>query len=271
MMSHAAFANHFNNKSYIRFEETTVNACHQQVFIKIYEFDRSEGMRAEIEYDLEAEFYNKVKHEYIMNPISCTKYDNIGIISLPLCENGDLYTAIVKDHINISEENVIKFAYNLLSALKAIHSHGLIHKDLKLENILIKKFKENEYTHEKSLNPNAFYIIDGNSHVTSFYMSPEYRFSKIMTTSYDIWTLGVMLYIMIHRRFPYHISQTGDIEFVSPLFEEAITQKYYKIIPLIKNFLNIDHKMRLSAENALKESIFVSHNIESSQNFNIFI
>jgi serine/threonine protein kinase len=51
----------------------------------------------------------------------------------------DLRQYLKKDHAsdNFSEENVIKISYNLLCALKFVHSTNVLHRDIKPSNILI--------------------------------------------------------------------------------------------------------------------------------------
>ena len=250
-------SNDSHDKSYVKLKQMTDEDSKQKVLIKIYRFDKYPGKVALNEFKAEVNFYERVKHPFIMKPLSFTIDNKIGKIKLPFCPEGDLYTAIFITNIKITQEIIIKFAYNLLSAVKEMHSKNVIHKDLKLENILIKKFNYESRSNRKQLDPNGFYIIDGGSEGTCMYYPPEYRaFPKILSKKYDIWTVGVILYLMIFKRYPYDISKNYEIEFEEKFFENSISENYSMIVPLIKNFLSIEYRERMTAKDSLRERIF---------------
>ena len=112
------------------------------------------------------------------------------------------------------ESEAIKIFATLVSALSYIHSNNVVHRDLKLENILL----------EKNDNPYALKIIDfGISgllsnvggeviHAGTMIYSPPEVVSKTDLTSnikIDVWALGIILYVLLTKEFPFW----GDNDF----------------------------------------------------------
>ena len=58
------------------------------------------------------------------------------IIVSAYCKNGDLYAYLDKTGI-LSEQQSLKFMYQLLSGISALHNSGVCHRDVKPENILL--------------------------------------------------------------------------------------------------------------------------------------
>lgn len=59
-------------------------------------------------------------------------------IILELCDGGDLYT-----RLPYSEKRSAGITGKLMSAVKYMHDHGIVHRDLKFENIMFENKSEN--------------------------------------------------------------------------------------------------------------------------------
>ena len=137
-----------------------------------------------------------------------------------------------------SELQISVIIFQILKGLSYIHSHNIIHRDIKLENIMISDI-ENILINGK-IEP--FYwikIIDfGIAKFTSsnkkekgmtgtlYYMAPE-----VIKQNYDykcdIWSVGVILYILLTGKYPF-----------DSLIKRELKQKL-KMVNLIKKILNI--------------------------------
>ena len=111
----------------------------------------------------------------------------------------------------LSERQVKKYFIQLLSAVEHIHDSGFIHRDIKLENILLSKDKQTIYlgdfgfatNYQQDIYQNEFY---GSIH----YCSPEIcQCIPYIGPEVDIWSLGVCLYAMLFGILPF----TGDDQF----------------------------------------------------------
>jgi p21-activated kinase 1 len=96
--------------------------------------------------------------------------------------------------------------YNVLKALDYIHSMGLMHKDVKSENILLSKqgeVKLADFGLSQRMSDN---MINGLS--TPFIMAPDLAKGGAYNSKVDIWALGIMLYECFYCVAPYE----GEID-----------------------------------------------------------
>lgn len=107
---------------------------------------------------------------------------------------------ILHQHTIISEEVARQIIFKLITTLKEIHLHRIVHRDIKLENIMFRN---------KDQRPDSICFIDfgfsrfldeiGNAQTsigTNGYQSPQIVKGEPYTDKTDIWSLGVVLYLM---------------------------------------------------------------------------
>ena len=130
----------------------------------------------------------------------------------------------------------------LVSAISYIHSHNVVHRDLKLENILLKR----------NDNPFNLKIIDfgisgllsnvGGEVIhagTMIYSPPEVVSKSDLATNprIDVWSLGVILYVLITKEFPFY----GDSDyktFTSIMKDKLKFPKSYKLSKEVRHLLH---------------------------------
>ncbi len=127
------------------------------------------------------------------------------------CKGGELFDKIV-EHIQsktmYTEKHAAEILLQIMSAIEYCHNNGICHRDLKPENIL--------YLNEGSENGNPIKLIDFglsqliypdkklNSKVgTAYYVSPEIL-KGVYTEKCDIWSAGVILYILLSGTPPFN-------------------------------------------------------------------
>lgn len=117
-----------------------------------------------------------------------------------------------KNSLTMSEDEALYFFRQILSVVKFCHNHNVMHRDIKLNNILL----------DDSIPPNVklcdFGFAKAWSHSengysstiigTPVYMSPEVLTAGVNHRSYDgkladIWSLGVLLFVMLFGDFPF--------------------------------------------------------------------
>eukprot|EP00804_Cyclotella_cryptica_P004530 CCRYP_006891-RA/>CCRYP_006891-RA protein AED:0.12 eAED:0.12 QI:170/0.71/0.75/1/0.57/0.5/8/294/521 len=137
------------------------------------------------------------------------------LILTEYCEGGEMIPYVTQAFKSSSQgqgglrtEDVSRISYQLLSAVDHCDKHGVIHRDVKPENVM---FCSNKRDSELRLIDFGSGTLDGNhsknlqetdadQHHTfagsAFYISPE-MFQRIYTSKTDVWSAGVTLYVLV--------------------------------------------------------------------------
>ena len=192
-----------------------------------------------------------------------------------LLTGGELYESILKFQ-KFNEKKAAYIMKQILSALNYLHSKGIVHRDIKPENILVQNDnnnkKNNNYMdelHIKLIDFGASNFFKENEILTLKVGSPYYIAPEVLNKSYnekcDIWSAGVVLYVMLTGNFPF-VGKTSQ-----KLFENIKTGKYkntgkeWEAISeqakdLIKKMLELNTTKRITASECLKSPFITSLN-----------
>ena len=181
-------------------------------------------------------------------------------IVMELCTGGELFGRIVKEGA-LSETIAADILHQMLSACEHFHARKIVHRDLKPENILF--VSEKSWT-LKICDFGLSRFNDETNNVmntrlgTAFYLAPEVLRKKY-SSKCDIWSVGVILYIMLCGYPPFYGSSDALV-FKSILqddlvFEgEAWTTVSSEAKHIIQLLLNRNDEKRPSATEALQLS-----------------
>ncbi|KAI8793155.1 CBL-interacting serine/threonine-protein kinase 16 [Biomphalaria glabrata] len=153
-----------------------------------------------IRFHTEVAIMKKLKHPNIMVFDEAATFPDHHAIIMPYCEIGALYNMIGKVPLNYSEHYFLQTC----SAVKYLHDNFILHRDIKLDNILVDKNHKiylTDFDMSCTLRPECPTVQ--NMAGTESYMAPE--MVKSPTGSYngyklDIYALGVVLFCLIFEK-----------------------------------------------------------------------
>ena len=103
--------------------------------------------------------------------------------------------------IPLKEEIVQKLIYHVSDAVRVLHGMGVVHRDIKLANILLTKdfaVKLSDFGFAKTVN-HLMETYCG----TPMNMAPEILLRQQYTLKCDIWSLGIVLFQLAYGKLPF--------------------------------------------------------------------
>lgn len=174
-----------------------------------------------------------------------------------LCLGGELFDKITKKKV-FGEKDAARYFKQILSAVVYCHSHHIVHRDLKPENLLLESDEENanikviDFGTSQSFNPDKKM---NQKFGTPYYIAPEVL-KKDYTEKCDVWSCGVILYILLSGRPPFPGKNEAEIiKQVETGIYHMDTSEWKNVSPLakdlIRHMLEINPIKRLSSLSAL--------------------
>jgi len=181
-----------------------------------------------------------------------------------LCSEGELFNEIVnKGPFNESYSAYVM--YQILSAINYCHNMKIIHRDLKPENILIIERDNNGFPRIKICDFGTSKMFEKGAIQrklvgSSYYIAPEVL-KKRYDEKCDIWSCGVILYILLSARPPFAGESDKEImEQVAQGKYDLSSSPFNRIskscIDLIKKLLIMEPEKRITAQEALMHPWF---------------
>ena len=124
-------------------------------------------------------------------------------------ESGSLSNFIRKNKICLPSKTVKKIAEQVINGVKELHEYGIIHRDLKLENILIDYSDENNFK-IKLIDFGLSVVLTSKARTnenygTFIYSSPEVLLNLPYNNKIDCWSLGIIFFYLEYTFLPFNI------------------------------------------------------------------
>lgn len=214
----------------------------------------------------EVDILKKLEHPYIIKLYDIFETETELYLVMELVTGGELFDRIVERE-QYSESDAKAVMRQLLSAIKYFHELGVVHRDLKPENLLLENERDDTNIKVTDFGLSRIFLERDAPEMmktacgTPGYVAPEVLDCKGYDKEVDMWSAGVILYILLCG-YPPFFSET------EPELFELIMKVKYEFHPkywghisddakdLISRLLLKDPKKRLTAVQALEHPWF---------------
>ena len=203
-------------------------------------------------YKREVEFLRSLDHENVVRFVDTYNGRSHLYIITEKCTGGELFDRLIQLK-RFKENDAIDIIQQVFCGLEYIHSEGVIHRDLKAENILFAhdgtvKLIDFGLAARVTSDGHTLSAIVGSAH----YLAPE-MIRQRYSYQVDIWSAGVLLYLLLVGKYPFDGEnddqiirriKRGEIDWKSNYLSSGATQ-------FLLCLLEKDTQKRLTASQAL--------------------
>jgi len=202
----------------------------------------------------------RLDHPNVVKLLEAYESKSSVYLVMELVTGGELFDRIVEKG-SYTEKDAADLIKQVLSAVAYMHSSGVVHRDLKPENLLYhspdedSKIMISDFGLSKMEDSGIMATACG----TPGYVAPEVLAQKPYGKEVDVWSIGVISYILLCGYPPFYDENDanlfaqilkGEFEFDSPYWDD-ISQEAKEFI---RSLMCVDVDKRLSCEDAIAHS-----------------
>ena len=168
----------------------------------------------------EISILKKLDHENIVKFHGYSETNNQLLIKMEYIKYGTL-SRWMKGKQKIKEEEASVILSKVLSAVEYMHSKHICHRDIKPENIMFSE--ENNLSSIKiidfGLSAQQFNYLTNNEYCGTFiYMAPEQIEKKLYHYSVDIWSIGILMFMLLNNgKHPFYQKNDKKEDFIKKI------------------------------------------------------
>lgn len=177
---------------------------HQTVALKMLREEYENDPEYRARFSREAEVCKKLNHPNVVNMIDSGTVGSMAYIAFEYVDGETLKERIVRLG-RLNQEEAVHCALQILAALSHAHQRGIVHRDVKPQNVLVSKtgqLKIGDFGIAGMAETQTL-TSDGNVIGSVHYFSPEQAKGMRATSASDLYSVGVILYEMLTGHVPF--------------------------------------------------------------------
>ncbi|MCK5896784.1 MAG: protein kinase [Cocleimonas sp.] len=158
--------------------------------------------------------FSDIKTPRLVQIYDCGISDNVLYQVMELMTKGSLSNNLPPYQRLPLLHDALTWFFDIVYALHIVHEAGLLHRDLKTANIMLREdgsLALNDYGTATSLLVKAGFISEDEIHCTPYYVSPERALDEPSGVTSDIYSLGIIFYELLMGKTPYHGSTEMEL------------------------------------------------------------
>ena len=185
----------------------------QKVAIKIMKKSTMDSSDLEL-VRTEIEILKICQHPNIIRLYNVFENADYLYIIMEYCSGGDLFSYLENRSFRVSEKRASTIIHKMSTAVYYMHSFGVAHRDLKPENVLMTSDDDDsdirilDFGLSKILGP---YEKCDEPYGTLTYCAPEIIVDEPYSKAVDLWSLGIMSYLMVSGKLPFNSEDENEI------------------------------------------------------------
>ncbi|AWP12796.1 K08809 striated muscle-specific serine/threonine protein kinase [Scophthalmus maximus] len=189
--------------------ECRENATGNLFMAKIVPYEADSKQAVLQEYDI----LKSLHHERIMALHEAYVTPRYLVLISEYCSGKELLHSVI-DRFRYSEDDVVTYIIQILQGLDYLHTRRILHLDIKPENIIVtymNVIKLIDFGSAQSYNP--LFLKQFSPPIgTLEYMSPEMLKGDVVGPPADIWSVGVLTFLMLSGRSPFMENDPQETE-----------------------------------------------------------
>lgn len=249
-LGEGAFASVYSASPHGKGDQVAVKVVHRQQF----------EMQSLRELQREMAVARKLRHPHIVRVREVFDSPDVVHLVMDLMPHGSLKQLLMDRGSFMSETTTRKIAVQLVHALAHLHSKGFVHRDVKLENVLVRCLERDI---QVALGDFGYVNFANGARVlrslvgTPVYVAPEIIKNELYGAPVDMYAMGVLLYRMLSSRYPFDAGDDDEetmrmcVNDEVPFHQPIWSQVSDKCQTFIRSCLEKSPDRRMTAEKAL--------------------
>lgn len=226
--------------------------------------------------DREITLLQEMRHRNIIKLVDIHEDEEYVHLVTDLCKGGELFDKIVdKSSADngatcFTEAEAARILHQILTAVSYMHKHDVAHRDIKPENVLFETTDEDSKIkiidfglareHFGGIEPHMSTTVG-----TPYYIAPEVLRKKY-TKSCDLWSVGVIAYILLCGYPPFNGSNNDETHRAVLRGRYYFSSEDWKDVSgeakdFVRKLLRLDVRKRMTVEEALNHPWILKHTV----------